>query len=258
VARIPPAFLASLRDMQSPFTPEQVEKKHPRLNPASISVYLSHASRAGLIERIGPRVFRTVEPKDTGRPLSGLVAKVVKRLRGVILPSAMEQLVVWSDEDLALFVHDAIMQPFVVIEGPTRTLHTIHDVLASEFKTDLVHNRHLLGQRLWKSHQAPDSMVFLVSGGRLHGTRPSAHGFQIPKVGRLLVNALQVPALLPDTALRLMQAPEFDVRDAVEAAPSKQAAAQLGAFLAWTLLRHPGHPALEKAERLLPSDMEMW
>ena len=252
--RPPQSFVSRLRELDSPFTREQVEALFEDLSRSSISVYLSHAARAGLIEQVGSKRFRNAKRTDQGRPLTHLTSTVVDRLRSELMPSAFELLVVWDDEALAPFLDDAFPEPFVVIEGSKRTLQTAERILESEFDIDVVRGKQRLGESLWgiQDRRWPSAQVFLLPSSRLHATKPSVHGFQVPTLNRLLVTVLQLPALLPETALRMMESPEFSVQQALAASPSKKAAAQLGAFLAWTLSRYPTHPVGKQAERLLP------
>lgn len=253
----PQTFLARLRELKSPFTTEQAEALFPDLAPGSVRVYLSHATGAGLVEQVGFKQFRHAKRPGEAPPLPRLTSKVVARLRSELMPSAFEQLVLWDDGALAPFVHDAFPEPFVVVEGNKRAVSAAERVLAPSFSVEAVRGKQSLGERLWG---APESgrrpQVFLVETARLHATRPSAHGFQVPTVGRLLVTVLQVPALFPEALLRMMESPDFRVQHAIDAAPSKRVAAGLGAFLAWTLSRHPDHPVRSQAERLFPRALE--
>ncbi len=256
----PQSFLNRLRRLDSPFTTEQVEELFEDLKPSSIRVYLSHAARAGLIEQVGFKHFRHAERLREGRPLPHLTAEVVDRLRSEIMPSAFEQLVVWGEEALAPFVHDAFPEPFVVIESGKRSIAAAERILEPGFEIEVLRSKQSLGDSLWGMHDRrwPPAQVFLVPSGRLHATRPSAHGFQVPTLSRLLVTVLKLPALLPETPLRMMESPEFSVKDALAASPSKKAAAQLGAFLAWTLSHYPDHPVRPQAEDLLHEVLRAW
>lgn len=182
------------------------------------------------------------------------------RARGELLPTMFEQMVVWTDESLAPFVHDAFAVPFVVIEGARRTIEVVDRVLAREFWAVRIRSLDDLGRRLWEVDPRSRSLppVFLHANSRLHGTRPSVHGFQVPTLGRLLLSVLHFPALLPDAALRIMEARTVKLRDGLDAASSKRAAMRLGAFLAWTHMRYPSHPLRPQLEQLIPPGVIGW
>lgn len=254
MGRPPETFLARIRELDSPFTTQDVEELFPDLKSSSVRVYLSHAVNAGLLEQTGFKRFRHADRPDEGRPLPPLTKEVVETLRSEFMPSAFEQLVIWSDDALAPFVHDAFPEPFVVVEGSKQSIKTAERVLESNLTTAVVRGRQSLGESIWNSAGSggPPTEVFLVESARLQGTRPSAHGFQAPTVGRLAAVVLQMPALLPDTVLRMMESPDFDLDDALTAAPSKRKAVQLGAFLQWILDHRPDHPIREQAHDLIP------
>lgn len=254
MGRPPQRFLARIRELDSPFTTQEVEELFPDLKSSSVRVYLSHAVNAGLLEQMGFKRFRHADRPNEGRPLAPLTGEVVEILQSEFMPSAFEQLVIWSDDALAPFVHDAFPEPFVVVEGSKQSIQTAKRALEPHLTTEVVRGRQSLGKSIWNSAElgGPPTDVFLVESARLQGTRPSAHGFQVPTIGRLAAIALQMPALLPDAVLRMMESPEFDLNDFLAAAPSKRKAVQLGAFLQWTLEHRPNHPIREQAHDLIP------
>lgn len=254
MGRPPQRFLSRVRELDSPFTTQDVEELFPDLKPSSVRVYLSHAVNAGLLEQIGFKRFRHADRPDEARPLPPLTREVVGTLRSELMPSAFEQLVIWSDDTLAHFVHDAFPEPFVVVEGSKQSIGAAERSLASRLTTEVVRGRQSLGHSIWTSadRRGPPTEAFLVESARLQGTRPSAHGFQVPTVGRLAAVVLQMPALVPDAVLRMMESPEFDLDDFLAAAPSKRKAVELGAFLQWTLEHRPNHPIRDQAHDLIP------
>lgn len=254
MGRPPQGFLARIRELDSPFTTQEVEQLFPDLKSSSVRVYLSHAVKAGLLEQTGFKRFRHGDRPEEDRPLSPLTQEVVETLQSEFMPSAFEQLIIWSDDVLAPFVHNAFPEPFVVVEGSKQSIETAKRALASHLITEVVRGRQSLGKSIWDSPEDgdPPIEVFLVESGRLQGTRPSAHGFQVPTVGRLAAVVLQMPALLPDAVLRMMESPDFELDDVLAAAPSKRKAVQLGAFLQWSLEHRPDHPIGEQAHDLIP------
>lgn len=258
MSRPPQKFLSRIRELESPFTTEQVEEHFPGLKPSSVRVYLSHAVKAGLLEQTGFKRFRHAQRPQEKRLLSSLEDEIIERLRSELMPSAFEQLVIWSDALLAPFVDDAFLEPFVVVEGSKRSIEAARRTLEADRETKVVRGRQSLGRTIWASADdagAP-AEVFLVESARLQGTRPSAHGFQVPTVGRLASVVLQMPQLMPDALLRMMESPDFDVDDVLAAASSKRKALQLGAFLQWAVEHHPNHTIREEAQALLPEALE--
>lgn len=254
MSRPPQKFLSRIRELESPFTTEQVEECFPDLKASSVRVYLSHAVKAGLLQQTGFKRFHHAKRPEKERPLTPLEDEIVERLRSELMPSAFEQLVIWSDALLAPFVHDAFLDAFIVVEGSKQSIKAAKRTLEADLETKVVKGRQSLGKSIWASADGTDApaKVILVESARLQGTRPSAHGFQVPTVGRLASAILQMPQLMPDTILRMMESPDFDIDDTLAAAPSKRKAVQLGAFLQWAIEHHPDHPIRDEARDLLP------
>ena len=211
-----------------------------------MSVYLSHARRAGLIEQVAFKTFVHVEPEERPR-LSQVALEVIDLLRPSLLPSALEQLSIWTDEDLAPFSHDAFVNPFIVIEGPRDVLRTIHDLVSPHEGVAMVPSIRRLGDALW-SPRFPGARVFLVPVSRLEGTKPTTMGFNVPKLERLLAVVLTMPPLMPEAALTLMSRPEFRLSRAWHAIPSRRTAVVLGALLQWIREHQPSHLVLGQVE----------
>jgi hypothetical protein len=257
VPGIPTSFLDVLKRLPESFHWKEAHEAAPLLKSSSIRSYLSQAADAGLVEPIGRGRYKRTEPPEQPRPLSPLHEDILGSLKNRILPSALDRTVMWSNEDLAPFLHDAILDPFLVIEAPKHTLPTLKGQLELKRRLKVLPARAELGKHLW-SHEINPPEIFLVASNTLKGTRPSGHGFQSPTPGRLLAIVLQVPALLPDTALQILESPGIKVSDAIHASPSKHTAAKLGALLAWIKINRPNHPVLAQAERFLPERMEAW
>lgn len=243
VTRAPTRFVAQLQALESPFSARDVEGLFPKLRPSSVSVYLSHAVKSGLIAQVGVKKFAHAQPSERSAQLPKFARDLMGRLRRRILPAAFSQLVVWTNESLAPFTHDAFPDPFLVIEGPRDVLATIQTTLDDDAVAWVhVRGRSDLGRQLW-DRKSSRVRVFLVNSAQLDGTKPSMMGFQVPTISRLFVSVLGMPPLMPETALDVMAHPEFDLEEAIRATPSRRSAATLGAFLGWVRDTHPKHPA---------------
>lgn len=240
--------------MAEPFTRTQVEDSVPDLQPSTVSVYLSLAKRAGIIEQVGIGRYRRTQP-EVRASLSPAVNAVATRLRAELLPSALEQLTVWGEDSLAPFVHDGFARPFVVLEGSSKALEAASRALRGH-RASSVRNHDDLGKELWAEDE--DAEVFLLTSKRSEGTVLLADGFRVPTLGRLLIATLHMPALLPDAALNLLAAPELDLTHTIDALPSRRATLRLGAFLGWLLSQHPEHPGSRQAADLLPEGFSAW
>lgn len=247
-------FLARLRSLDSPFTREQVQAQFPELQSSSVSVYLSHAKRAGLIEQIGLGRYRHEDPTRK-EALPPSVSAVMKRVRAELLPSVLEQLIVWSDDSLAPFVHDGFAKPFVVIEGGAKAIEAVTRVVRDQ-RVTCVRNYDQLGRQIWAQDE-PDH-VFLLTTKRAEATVLLADGFRVPTLGRLLLPVLHMPALLPDTALNLLSDPTAHLGQTIDALPSRKATIRLGVFLGWLLNEAPDHRAVTQLDRLLPEGFARW
>ncbi len=252
--RAPQKFLSRLRSLSSPFTTEQVQAEFRHLSASTISVYLSLAHRAGVIEQVGVRRYRRADV-GKGLTLAPSVAAIANRLRGELLSSVLEQLIVWSDDNLAPFVHDGFAKPFVVIEGGAAAVQAVTRVLRDR-SLSTVRNYDDLGVRIWAEDHA--DQVFLMTTKRFEATQLVAEGFRVPTLGRLLIPLLHMAALLPDAALTLLADPAADLSHTLEALPTKRATLRLGAFLAWARLKAPEHRVAVQAERLLPESFARW
>lgn len=258
VTRPPARFLSQLQALESPFTTDQVQERLPKLRPSSISVYLSHAAKAGLIEQVGTKTFVHARPKEAPSRLPMFAHQTIDRMRGRILPVGLAQLTIWSSDNISAFTEDSIPDPFLVIEGPRDVLRTIRGILDEEDVPVVeARSRSELARRAWHPDRGR-ARIFLVHSKQLDATRPSGMGFQVPTISRLLVTALEVPSLVPRAALEIMAHPEFDLDEAIRAAPSKKSAALLGAFFARVRDEHPAHPAVRQINRFLHHSREGW
>ena len=203
---------------------------------------------------MGLKRYRHGEGSAPQDPLPPMVESMAQVLRAELMPSALERLVLWSDDDVAPFVSDGFPVPFGVVEGGATSLVAAAGILERAHRTAVVRNHDELGRRVWEE----PADVFLLPSRRMDSTRLLSQGFRVPTLGRLLIPLLHMPAILPGAAVELLSNPRADLRETVRALPSKRAALRLGGFLAWLLEKYPEHRIHPQAERLLPTRMESW
>lgn len=254
MAGVPDDFRERLARLPAAFSLDQVRATGPGLTDSSIKVYLSQLVSAGELRRIGPALFERAQANRPGPVEDRALRPVIQRLRGALLPGAFHRVVAWSDESLAPFVHDALVEPFVVVEAPNAVIDTITQALLHDWALRSAKWRTRLGTMLWDRprsvHGRPD--VFLVPNSSLDGTRPAPGGIRIPRLERLLSDVLAFKPLFPDTPLRMLESPGFDVHEALRLAGRRGNTAQVASFLTWAALQPHRRRLLEELQVEFP------
>lgn len=250
--RPPDEFVRSIRHIGDRFSRADVQAAFPDLAPSTLSVYLSQAVQSGLLERIGTREYAVPVAQEIGSVLPQHAEKVVGRLGEVLPPSAMQQVLVWSNEDFSKYSHDAIMEPFVVVEARKPLAEKIRDALDHSFWVVPAKSRMDLGARIdnadWK-WGAPEHVFVL--GAATQAAIPSTRGFMVPRPGHLLATLVYMPEWMDDIAPMILEQDERTLRDAVGALGSRKGAIWFGAYLERFRLRYHDHPAVPAIEALL-------
>lgn len=226
------------------FTREDVWAAVPGLHEKTVNVYLSNLTGEGVIARVAPNTFERLEPTTIHELRPGL-QPVVAVLQGKMLPSLLQRVIVWGEEDLAPFTHDAIVVPFTVVEAPPQATDTLRSLLDSQFKVEPVRGRARLAPTVWElgGKASPNQpSVFLVGNTDLLGTWPAEGGVRIPKPERLFVDLLGFTALVPEAPLRILQLPSFDVQLALRIAGQRSETAPIASFLTWAAMLHADRP----------------
>lgn len=238
MAEPPSRFLAGIRRLDSPFTTDEVEKLFPKLRPKSISVYLSLAVRSGLLEQVSKRCFRNPVRTIADGKMPRIMAEAVERLRGELMPLDLERLIIWSDDEINPFLPDLSSVPFLVIEGRKVTLQAVSRILQKDGEVMTVNRRASLASLIWSRGKR----FYLVPNESLQGTRPSGYGFQEPTISRVLMWSAQMPGMPLESLAEMMERPDFNLKMAVGAAPSKRVAATIGMRVMEVLAEYPDHP----------------
>lgn len=226
------------------FTRQDAWAAVPGLHQKTINVYLSNLTSEGLITRVSPSQFERVA-QEAAHELRPSLQPAVAALRGRLLPSLLQRVVVWGDADLTPFTHDAIMVPFTVVEAPPQALDTLRSLLGPSFHVETLRGRARMGALIWeKGDTGPirDQMVFLVGNTDLLGTWPAEGGVRIPRPERMFVDLQGFPALMPDTPLRMLSQASFDVQLALRIAGQRSETAPVASFLTWAAMLHPDWP----------------
>lgn len=252
MAGVPEHFIQGIRQLPRRFRRDDVVAAFPDLKESTIIVYLSLLTKAGLLERRGPRSFERFSEATAEVDLPKHLRRLAGALEGKLLPSARSRLVAWGNEDLAPFLHDAVMDPFIVLEAPGE----VHDTLKQALRDWAVHvvdNRPRLGTVIWHNTNAardwPD--VFLVPNTSLRGTRTTEAGIRIPIPERLLLDVLHMPAM--EAALEILRVPDLDPGRVLSIAGERGRSAEAASFLTWAAIKFPDLPASKRLQERFPN-----
>lgn len=239
VPGVPDSFLDNLHRLPPRFLREDAIRAFPHLHEKSVSVYLSHLVQNGVLRRVGPKEFEKAPPPEPGQADPAL-RPIVRALTGRVMPGVLQRVVAWSDETVAPLLHDAIVEPFIVLETPPAAAEAITSALSNHWAIRTAKIRARLGTILWDSPRSvrdrPD--VFLIPNTSLQGTIPRG-GIRAPIPERTFNDLLALPPLQPGAALRLLENPQFDVELALRVAGSRGQTALAASFLTWAAMKIP-------------------
>lgn len=244
MAGAPPYFVDSLRRFDGTFEIDDVTSLHPDLTRETIRVYLSMATRDGLLERVAMGTYQLPEPPS----IEGVSAyPPLEKLRANLMPNAWRRLVVWSDEDVAGFTHDAIMSAFLVIEAPRKVIGTIQSTLERNGTLTIqLKNRRRLTATLRESHplgrESGEGPVILVPNEELAGTQASEHGYRVPEPERLFLDFLGDDPYALDYLADATPHYRMDPFKLLRLASSRKRTGEIASMLTTLIAMHPDHP----------------
>lgn len=254
MAGAPPYFIDSLRRFDHPFEIDDATNLHPDLSRETIRVYLSMATRDGLLERVGMGTYQL-----PARPsIEGVSAyPPLEKLRANLMPDAWRRLVVWSDEDVAGFTHDAIMSAFLVIEAPRNAIGTVQTTLERNgTRTVRLKNRRRLAPTLRESRphgrESGEGPVVLVPNQELAGTQPSEHGYRVPDPERLFLDFLGEDPYAIDHLAEVAPQYGMDPFKLLRLASSRKRTGEIASLLTTLIAMHPDHPMADQLTERWP------
>lgn len=258
---VPARFIESLRRLGPSFSIRDVGKIASHLAPSTISVYLSQLTTSGELTVEGRGQRRRYHWADLARPGDGAELrdlpraawKIADALRSSLMPSVWPRIVVWSDEELAPYVEDALLRGFLVLEAPSALLDSIEEALRPKFLTLRLKNRTTLARRLWDSRsrgEEPDA--FLLPQTSLRGTVPTRIGFRLPLPERLLLDVLRMEPLLPRAPFALVDRDTFDARSSLAIAGHRGQTALVASFLTLAAITLPQSRVAHEMRRMFP------
>lgn len=239
VAGAPPYFIDSLRRFDGPFGIDDVSGLHSDLSRDTVRVYLSLATRDGLLERVGMGTYALPQ-----RPAIEGVSSYppLEKLRANVMPNVWRRLVVWSDEDVAGFTRDAIMSPFLVVEAPRKAIGTVRTTLERNgtLATQLTNRRRLAATLHGSRPQSGEGPVVLVPNEEVAGTRASEHGYRVPIPERLFLDFLGHDPYALD--LLADATPGLDPFKLLRLAASRKRTGEIASMLTTVIALHQDHP----------------
>ncbi len=213
------------------FTTEDAHQVAQHLKRGSVAVYLSMLTHAGVIQRIGIGHYRKLDPSAPELPIASFARPLVSLIEKNLTGQARRLMVVWTDEDLAMYMHDSFMRHFTVIEAQTKGIEVLEHLVPFNSPVKRLRLRSQLQRELQAGRG--ENVTFLVPAGSTKGTLPGPGGLRRPVPERLLVDLLNWEGEGVEAAQRVVSSSKFDAGLALEIAGTYGQTARMASFLTW-------------------------